>query len=178
MGVMRKEDYLELGRMYAQEGKPQSALKSLHLALLKYIGGENSPVTIDERVLELLPSELLSYYGFCIAVVEGRIPEGIAFCKNAISRDILRPEFYLNLGRVYLEAKQKAKALETFQRGLEITEKNSELMQQLKDFGVRKKPVLHFIPRGSFLNRYLGLLFHRVEGRSNGKKKTRHKIPA
>ncbi len=172
MAIMTKEDYLELGQLYTREGKPQVALKNLHRALIKYLGAEGTPVTIDKRAAEQLPPELLSYYGLCIAIVEDRVQEGVSLCQSAISKDILRPEFYLNLGRVYLEARQKAKALETFRRGLEITEKNSELMQELKKFGSRRQPTLDSLPRDHFLNRTIGLLLHRFEKKTGRKKKT------
>ena len=173
MGIMQKEDYLELGRMYAKEGQPEAALKSLHRALLKYIGVEGTSVQIKKEALEDLPSELLSYYGLCIALVENRVQEGMTFCRKAVSRDFLRSDFYLNLGRVYLKANQKTKALETFQRGLEMTEKNGDLMKELKKFGIRQKPALHFLPRGHFLNRYIGLLFQRANQKTTSGKKKR-----
>jgi tetratricopeptide (TPR) repeat protein len=171
MSIMQKEDYLELGRLYVKEGKPQSALKNLHRALLMYLGIENAPATIDNRMAERLPPDLLSYYGLCIAIVEKRVHEGILLCQNAIAKDLLRPDYYLNLGRVYLESDQKAKALGTFRRGLEMTERNSDLVRELKKFGTRQKPVLDSLPRDHLLNRTIGRMLHRATKKSDPKKK-------
>ena len=172
MSIMQKEDYLELGQMYAKEGKPRVALKNLHRALLKYLGVKSVPVTIDNQMAEHLPPELLSCYGLCIAIVEKRVHEGISLCQQAMTRDILNPVFYLNLGRVYLESDQKAKALVIFRRGLGMTEKNSELVRELKKFGTRRKPVLDSLPRDHLLNRTVGRMLHRAAKKSDPKKKT------
>jgi tetratricopeptide (TPR) repeat protein len=172
MGIMQKEDYLELGQMYVKEGKPRVALKNLHRALLKYLGVESAPVTIDHQMAERLPPELLSCYGLCISIVEKRVHEGISLCQQAISRDILSPDFYLNLGRVYLESGQKAKALDTFRRGLVITEKNSELVRELKKFGIRRKPIVDSLSRDHLLNRTIGRMLHRAAKKPDPKKKS------
>lgn len=170
MDTMRKGDYLELGQIYAMEGKLEAALKSLRNALFMYIG-EDPQAKLDKQVLEHLPAELLSYYGLCIALVENRVEEGIHLCHKAVRRDIFRPEFYLNLGKVYSKANQKARALETFKRGAAVTEKNAQLMQELKTFGIRKKPVLSLLSRSHFLNRYAGLLLHRLKKTQTQRKK-------
>lgn len=167
---MRKEDYLELGQIYAMEGKLGEALKSLRNALFMYIG-EDPQAKLDKQALERLPLELLSYYGLCIALVENRVEEGIHLCQKAARKDIFRPDFYLNLGKVYSKANQKARALETFKRGAAVTEKNAQLMRELKKFGIRKKPVLSFLSRSHFLNRYAGLLLHRLKKTQTQRKK-------
>lgn len=175
MDTMRKEDYLELGQIYAMEGKLEAALKSLRIALFMYIE-EGQLDKIDKQALEHLPAELLSYYGLCIALVENRVEEGIRFCQKAARKDILRPDFYLNLGKVYLQSDQKARALVTFKRGAAVTEKNTQLLQELKKFGIRKKPVLSFLSRSHFLNRYAGLLLGRLkkaQAQSNKKRNQR-----
>ncbi len=70
-------------------------------------------------------------------------------------------ENYLNLGRVYLRAGLKTKAIETFRKGLEV-DKNPEIMAELQVLGIRKKPIFPFLPRSHFLNKYLGLVISKV----------------
>lgn len=162
MGTMQKEEYLELGLIYAREGNLETALKNLAIAMVKYSNHEDSHAKVDEKVLEDVPLELLSYYGLCIALVKNHVEEGIRLCRKVLSKDVFRPEFYLNLGKVYLKANQKAKALKIFQRGLELGERSKGLRMELEKLGIRKKQVFGFLPRHHFLNRYAGLLTDRL----------------
>ena len=165
---MKVPDDLELGQIDLKRGKPEEALKSLHAAVLKHIG-QTSFQTLDSKTIQRIPAELLSYYGLCVALVENRVQQGLNLCKKAIEKDILRPEFYLNLGKVYMKANQKVKALNTFRKGLQITERNSELMQELKRYGTRRMPALQFLNRSHFLNRYIGLILNRLSTNPEGK---------
>ncbi|MCI0526958.1 MAG: hypothetical protein L0Y56_05820 [Nitrospira sp.] len=162
MGMMQNEEYLELGMLYVKEGNLGAALKSLNTALLKYTTPEESQTQMGEQVLDRLPLDLLSYYGLCIALVQNRVEEGKRFCRMALTKDTLRPEFYLNLGKVYLKADSKAKALKIFQRGLEVSERSRDLINEIKKLGVRRRRPLGFLPRNNFLNRYSGLVLHRM----------------
>lgn len=159
---MEKEEYLELGLIYIREGNLEEASKALGTALVRYAGLEGRYTRVDEQALGNVPPELLSYYGLCLALVQNRIEDGIRLCKRAILKDTLRPEFYLNLGKAYLKANQKAKALKIFQRGLEVGKRNRDILYELRKMGIRKKQVIGFLPRGHFINRYAGLLLHRA----------------
>ncbi len=160
MGLMQKEDYLELGLLYAREGNYRKALRSIHAAMAKYAAQDDPQAAMEGVALEGLPTELLSYYGLCLALVENRIEEGLRFCTRSLELEPLRTDFYLNLGRVQIKADQKLEALKTFRRGLELTEQNNELLKELKKFGIRKKQVFSSLPRSHFLNRVLGVLIH------------------
>ncbi len=162
MEMMQNEEYLELGILYVKEGNLGAALKSLNTALLKYATLQESQAQMGERVLDHLPLDLLSYYGLCIALVQSRLEEGTRLCRLALAKDTLRPDFYLNLGKVYLKANNKAKALKVFQRGLEVSERNRDLAKEIKKMGIRKRQPLGFLPRSNFLNRYSGLLLRRL----------------
>ncbi|MGH7273951.1 MAG: hypothetical protein ACREIQ_05835 [Nitrospiria bacterium] len=165
---MQKEEYLELGLIYAREGNLEAALKNLAVALVKYSNQEDPQAKVDEKDLENVPLELLSYYGLCIALVKNHVGEGIRLCRKVLAKDVFRPEFYLNLGKVYLKANQKAKALKIFQRGLELGERSRDLKKEIVKLGLRKKQVFGFLPRHHFLNRSVGLLFDtlRIPGRA------------
>ena len=167
MGMMQNEEYLELALLYVREGNFGAALKSLNTALIKYAGVGDTQTQVNPQVLEQVPLALLSYYGLCIALVQNRVEEGIRLCRRALAKDTLRPDFYLNLGKVYLRANLKAKALKVFQEGLEIAERNRELISEIKRLGLRRRKPLGFLPRGHFLNRYSGLLLRRlgIEGK-------------
>jgi tetratricopeptide (TPR) repeat protein len=106
-----------------------------------------------------------SYLGLCISVERGQIREAIRLCEDAIARDSDSPSHYLNLGKVYLNAGRRADALEILRsgtdKGLSFGE-NAEIRLLLEQLGARKKPLFSFLPRGHFLNKYAGLLLHRL----------------
>ena len=106
--------------------------------------------------------ELLSYLSYCIAAERGQIYEALKLCNNALSQEPDNPVHYLNLGRIYLHAGKKEEALLTMRKGLSLGE-NKTLRSILEKIGTRGKPVLPFLPRNSFLNKYFGLLLHRLK---------------
>jgi len=60
----------------------------------------------------------LSYYGLCRATAHDKIQEGLHACKRATRVRNRDPEMFLNLGRVYLLARQKRLAYNAFRAGL------------------------------------------------------------
>ncbi len=60
----------------------------------------------------------LSYYGLCRATAHDKIQEGLHACKRATLVRSQDPEMFLNLGRVYLLARKKRLAYDTFRTGL------------------------------------------------------------
>ena len=106
--------------------------------------------------------KLLSYLSYCIAAERGRIQEALKLCNEALAQEPHNPLHYLNLGRIYLHAGKKNEALTELRKGLSLGEDNT-IRSLLKRFGTREKPVFPFLPRGNFLNKYAGLLLHRIK---------------
>ena len=106
--------------------------------------------------------ELLSYLSYCMAAERGQIAEALKLCNDALSQEPDNPVHYLNLGRIYLHAGKKEEALLTMRKGLSIGE-DETLRSILEKIGTRGKPALSFLPRNSFLNKYIGLLLHRLK---------------
>lgn len=106
--------------------------------------------------------ELLSYLSYCMAAERGQIYEALKLCNNALSQEPDNPVHYLNLGRIYLHAGKKKEALLILRKGLTFGE-NQTLRSILEKIGTRGKPVFPFLPRNSFLNKYIGLLLHRLK---------------
>ncbi len=102
-----------------------------------------------------------SYLGYCIAAQRGQIAEALKLCQAAIEADAATPEHYLNLGRVYLRAKRKDEAIAALRKGLSAGD-NSEIRLLLENLGTRKRPLFPFLPRRHFLNKYAGLILHRL----------------
>ena len=106
--------------------------------------------------------ELLSYRSYCIAAERGQIYEALKLCNDALSQEPDNPVHYLNLGRIYLHAGKKEEALLILRKGLSFGE-NQTIKSLLEKIGTRGRPVFPFLPRGSFLNKYIGLLLHRLK---------------
>ncbi len=103
-----------------------------------------------------------SYLGFCIAYERGQITEAIALCRSAIAEQPGNPVHYLNLARVYLKAKRKDDALDVLRKGISFGD-NKEILSLLENVGVRKETLFPFLRRSNFLNKYAGLLLHRLK---------------
>ena len=106
--------------------------------------------------------ELLSYLSYCIATERGQIYEALKLCNDALSQEPDNPVHYLNLGRIYLHAGKKEEALLILRKGLSFGE-NQTLRSILEKIGTRGKPVFPFLSRDNFLNKYIGLLLHRLK---------------
>ena len=65
---------------------------------------------------------------------------------------------YLNLGRIFLAAGRKDKAIQSFRQGLKI-ERNPRIQNHLNQLGVRRPEVFPSLDRDNPLNKYLGKLF-------------------
>jgi tetratricopeptide (TPR) repeat protein len=102
-----------------------------------------------------------SHLAYCIAMERGQISDALALCRAAIEAEPHRPEHYLNLARVYLKAKSKDEAIAALRKGLSFAD-NRDIRVLLERLGLRKKPVFSFLPRNSFLNKYLGLLLRQL----------------
>jgi tetratricopeptide (TPR) repeat protein len=98
-----------------------------------------------------------SYLGLCLALERAQIQEGIRLCNEAIEEEPDAPVHYLHLGKIYHKAGKKNEAVETLRRGLSRGDSEG-IRQMLEDLGIRKKPLIPFLSRNHFLNKYTGLL--------------------
>lgn len=104
----------------------------------------------------------MSYYAISLANVEGNFDKAISLCLMAAEKEFYNPEIYLNLGRIFLLNGQKSVAVRAFRKGLKIDGSNFALLGEMKRMGLRKKPVLPFLPRQSMVNKYLGLIVGKI----------------
>jgi tetratricopeptide (TPR) repeat protein len=148
---MTCEEYLELGLIYVREAAWSSAIASLTKARDCY----------KEKV-RAVPAELDSYLGLAVSMNGGDLKEAIKRCRAALDHDSYQPDFYFNLGRVYARAKDKEKAVQAFNLGLQLDEQHKGMKREMKKLGIREDPALTFLPRGHILNKYLGRIRHRL----------------
>ena len=151
------EDQIQLGILYVKEGNYREGFKLLKNAMEKLHG--KSPQEV--------PAKLQSYYGLCLAIHNHDIKGSLEYCRAALKKEFFQPDLYLNLGKVYLLARQKAVAVHAFNKGLKLDDGHAGILNELRKLGIRETPVISFLTRGHFINRILGELRYRVK--SSGK---------
>jgi tetratricopeptide (TPR) repeat protein len=119
------------------------------------------------------PPDGLSYYAVCVALVQRKFKPAVDLCKKAIEMQFYHAEHYANLARVYVAAENRKKALSTIEKGLKISPEDDALMKLRTELGLRRKPVIPFLPRTNALNVMLGRARHAKEIET--KKKPREK---
>ncbi len=151
--VVKPGVYLRTVKAHLRKGNQKAAFSLLQQASLQY---PEDPF-------------ILSYYGCFQAIVDRKYRAGVETCKKALSllrkessfgEETFYPVFYLNLGRAYLAAGKKKDALEELNRGLKYDNRNSEILQELRTLGVRKKALVPFLDRSNPINKYVGLILH------------------
>jgi tetratricopeptide (TPR) repeat protein len=106
--------------------------------------------------------EMISLMGYSLAKESCQFNEGIALCEKAISLNPHQAEHYLNLGRIYLLANKRDRAIKTFKFGLRVR-KDPRIIHELKSMGVRKPPVLSSLSRDHKLNIVAGKLLRMLK---------------
>ncbi len=112
-------------------------------------------------------SRARSYLGVSIATCERQFEEALALCTSAAKQEFFNPEVYLNLARVYLCFGFKNEGCRFLMRGQMIDPANVEIQRALDQLGARMDPVLRFLPRQHFINRWLGSARHTLTERQD-----------
>ncbi len=144
-----KTDYVKEARKLIKRKKLKNALEMV------------------EDAIALFPDDpfVLSLHGYLRAAVLKQYREGKEECKTALSmydkKQLVGGEyylhfFYLNLGRVFLLTGDRDIGIQYLRKGLERDKGNSDIINELIQLGVRKRPFLPFLSRSNFLNRFLG----------------------
>lgn len=110
--------------------------------------------------LEKLPQGL-SYYGLCLAHVERKHKQGIQLCEQAMRLESSQGKHWANLVRLYIVGKNRRKAVEILDSGLEKLGNDPALLRVRQEIGYRQAPSLSFLPRQHLLNK----LFSRTASR-------------
>ncbi|MBI3398134.1 MAG: hypothetical protein HY026_02730 [Deltaproteobacteria bacterium] len=104
----------------------------------------------------------MSFYALCIAEVEWNYDKAVSLCLMAAQRESYSPEIYLNFGKILLLNGQKTVAVKSFKKGLKFDKMHQGLLHAIKKLGLRRKPIISFLPRHNFINKFLGKLTHRL----------------
>jgi tetratricopeptide (TPR) repeat protein len=140
----------------ARGGTAQSTVAELAVAYAKERQYEEA-LRYFQKASDLSP-EARSYYGFALAMRRQRLADAVRYCREAVDREPLRGDWYLNLGQVYLVCGEKPLAVRAFARGLQAEPGHRRLSQAFKRLGIRRRPVIRFLSRTHPVNRYLGWL--------------------
>ncbi len=165
-----------------QRGETASKAKVAYFREIKRLikrGDLPQALDVVRRAQDEFPDDpfLSSYYGYLLATVESGHEEGVRICREALKKlerfepfgsEFLYPVFYLNLGRTYLAAGSKTEAIQNFRKGLSYDPENQEIISELQRLGTRKRPIIPVLQRSNPVNKYLGLFFARLSGRTSG----------
>jgi tetratricopeptide (TPR) repeat protein len=120
-----------------------------------------------EDALQISPRNAgyLSHYGVAVAAELEDYPSAVKLCERAIRLDPRNPVVHVNLGRVYRMMGENKSAHDAFISGWNADRKHPAPAAELTRMGVRRPPVLPFLPRSHWLNVRLGILRARLTRR-------------
>lgn len=110
----------------------------------------------DETEGKQFPTEGLSHFALCVALVEKQFETAIEMAEKAIELQFFRGDHYLNLSRIHVCAGDRKKAVEVADRGLEVAPSDPKLAAYRKELGLRQPPPVPFLDRSNPVNKSLG----------------------
>ena len=146
MPISPAENAFRKGKTALSDGKPKEAMVLFESAIrLQRDRNPSQPRMI-----------FLSYFGLATAMADRATPHAIQACEMAAKQEFFNAELQLNLGKVYLLADKKTKAMAAFEHGLKLAPRNSALWMELSKVERRKNPPIPWIRRNHPLNCWLG----------------------
>lgn len=145
------------GIEYCRRGDWQEGLCWLSLA------AEGKPGQDEPQ--EELPGLFYAFLGYGIARYQRQGEQGLKLCRRAVELELYQPESYYFLARTHLLLQDRRAAFDDVERGLEVDSTHAGLIALRVELGERRAPILGFLPRRHVLNRWLGLLRHRLLAR-------------
>jgi tetratricopeptide (TPR) repeat protein len=158
MLVQSAEESFQQGRKSLSSGRYREALAMFEAA-----------IRLEQRFSRERPqARYLSYYGLVLGLERRETREALRFCREAVALESYNPDLRCNLGQVLLRAGRRREAYQSFQRGLSLQADHPGLLRAVRRLGVRRRPVLSFLPRNNVLNVVLGKM--RAPGRTASKR--------
>jgi tetratricopeptide (TPR) repeat protein len=135
---------------------------------LDIYGDEESPELKGPKAVKGL-----SYFGLSIAMMRKHYKPAIDLCRRAIELEFYNGDHYANLGRVYLVAGKRRKAVEVVEQGLKNLPEHAYLLDVRRQLGVRARPAVPFLDRTNPINVSLGQARHARKLMEGEKKSSR-----
>ena len=104
----------------------------------------------------------LTYYGYGIASQQGKIADGLRYCRAGTDKEPWQAENHFNLARTYLLGGHVKRAIAALDYGLGLDPTHPLMIDLRLELGVRRPPTFSFLQRGHALNRIAGRLRHRL----------------
>ena len=139
LGAKAREAF-ERGRHQLHSNDLQSALASLR----------------EAQALAPDHAQIRSSLGLAVALSERDFEAARTLCESAAKQEFFNPEVYLNLARVYLAVGRRPEALRYLRRGQMIDPGHAAIRDAIADLGMRRLPIVPFLPRRHLVNRMLG----------------------
>jgi Flp pilus assembly protein TadD len=108
-------------------------------------------------------AQYLSLYGYCLARERETYDTAIDLCQRALRLKPSDPDLLVNLGKVHRLSGNKLTAHGTFIRAWERKKGHSGAATELSRMGIRRRPVIPFLPRSHWSNKYLGIIRAKIE---------------
>ena len=105
--------------------------------------------------------ETSSDFAFCLAKSGGDCRQALELAQKAQQQEPENTRILLNVGRVQILCGEKHKGLDALRSGVQLGG-GAEFIAELARCGTRKAPPIKSLPRTHPLNRYLGLMLHRM----------------
>lgn len=152
MGTASREDGacgdLELGRLALERGDGATAASHL------------------ERVFRVRTGDpvVMSWYGLALVFAGSDRLRGVALCEAAVRAAGTSPgaDLWCNVGRAYLVVGYRAQAVDALRRGAAVDPDHPGIQAALQGLGIRRPPIFPFLKRSNPINKYLGMLRHRM----------------
>ena len=113
-----------------------------------------------EQALQICPQHpaYLSMYGLCVAIDSEDFDAARRICEKAVRINPDDPINRVNLGKVFRLQGDNASAYEEFLAAWQLDKLHPAPAAELTRMGIRRPPVLRFLPRSHWANIHLGRL--------------------
>jgi Flp pilus assembly protein TadD len=101
-------------------------------------------------------AQIRSTLGLAMALGARDFEAARTLCESAAKQEFFNPDLYLNLARVYLSVGRRPEALRYLRRGQMIDPGHLAIRDAITELGLRRLPILPFLPRRHLVNRMLG----------------------
>lgn len=125
-----------------------------------------------EEALQLSPDNAayLSHYGLCVAIEREDFASAIKICEQAVKMAPDDPITRVNLGKIHRMRGENATAHGLFIQAWKVDKSHPSPAAELSRMGIRRPPVLAFLPRSHWLNIRLGKLRALLERGRKGRR--------
>jgi Flp pilus assembly protein TadD len=101
-------------------------------------------------------AQIRSALGLALALGARDFEAARSHCESAAKQEFFNPDLYLNLARVYLSVGRRPEALRYLRRGQMIDPGHQAIREAIHQLGLRRVPIIPFLPRRHVVNRVLG----------------------